>query len=260
MLWLRYKTAADATPHYGILENDTIAACANAHDAIPAVAEKTSIRYSPDEVEILLPCRPTKVIALWNNFKALADEKNLRYPDTPLYLFKPPNSWLASEQIIKHPPAYKGKVFFEGELGIVIGQKVANLKPGMGAAAIAGYTCVNDVTAFDLLKDYDGFDQWSRAKGFDTFGVIGPLLATDSEWKDLTVTTKIDGDIVQQYPVSDMLMSPDEIVCALSSGMTLYPGDVICCGTSVGLGPMPENCLVEVLINTVGQLRNWYCC
>ncbi len=258
MLWLRYKTAADVAPRYGILENNTVTACANAHDAIPATPEKTAQQYALDDVEILLPCRPTKVIALWNNFKALADEKKLEYPATPLYLFKPPNSWLASEQTIRHPPAYDGEVFFEGELGIVIGREANNLAPGAGSDAIAGYTCINDVTAFGLLKDYAGFDQWSRAKGFDTFGVIGPALATDVNWKDLSITTKINGDVVQQYPVADMLMSPDEIVCALSANMTLYPGDVICCGTSVGLGPMPEGCLVEVEINEVGRLRNHY--
>lgn len=258
VLWLRYKTVADSTPRYGIVEQDVVQACTNAYNLIPTAPEPTGERLPIDAVEILMPCQPTKIIALWNNFRALADAKKLTYPDTPLYLFKPPNSWLASDRIIKHPPAYDGKVFFEGELGIVIGREASNLKAGTGADAIAGYTCINDVTAFDLLKDYDGFDQWSRAKGFDTFGVVGPTLATGLDWKDLIVTTRVNGDVVQQYPAEDMLMSPEEIVCALSRNMTLYPGDVICCGTSIGLGPMPEGCLVEVEINGIGCLRNTY--
>ena len=214
--------------------------------------------HSIDEVVFDLPCQPTKVIALWNNYKALADKNNLEYPQTPLYLFKPPNSWLASGQTIKHPPAYSGSVFFEGELGIVIGQTASNLAPETAESAIAGYTCINDVTAFDLLKDYAGFDQWSRAKGFDTFGVMGPVVATDCDWRSFVITTRVNGKVVQEYPAEDMIFSPNQIVSELSKNMTLNAGDVICCGTSIGLAGLPRDCTVEVSINGIGVLCNHY--
>lgn len=257
MLWTRFKIGNDI--QCGILEGDTIHECDNDPDS-PPIPEpiKNGNSYSLSEVELLTPTKPTKVIALWNNYKALADEKGLTYPDTPLYLFKPENTWLASGKDIKHPPAYDGKVFFEGEVGIVIGKTASNIDSANAKGYIAGYTCINDVTAFDLLKDYEGFDQWSRAKGFDTFGVMGPAIATDVDWKSIVITTRVNGEIVQEYPASDMITGPEEVVSELSKNMTLNPGDVICCGTSVGLGPMPIDCDVEVELSGVGRLKNRY--
>ena len=141
--------------------------------------------------------------------------------------------------IIEHPTNYDGDVFFEGELGIVIGSTIKDLDNSNDAKnAIFGYTCINDVTAFGLLKNDPNFDQWTRCKGFDNFGVFGPFIATDLEAKDLKIKTIInDSDVKQDYPVSDMIFSADEIVMYLSQNMTLYAGDVICVGTSLGLVP-----------------------
>ena len=215
-------------------------------------------RLALADVAILTPCVPSKMIALWNNYRALAAEKNLAHPRTPLYLFKPPNTWLAHGRTIYHPRGYDGKVFYEGELGIVIGAEIANASVADAAGAIFGYTCINDVTAFDLLHEYPGFDQWSRAKGFDGFGVFGPAVASGLDYRDLEITTLIDGEVVQRYAAADMILAPDEVVAMLSHNMTLLPGDVICCGTSVGLGAMPPGCRVEVVIEGIGCLTNTY--
>jgi len=213
-----------------------------------------------NDTKILSPCEPSKMIALWNNYKALADEKGLSYPEKPLYIFKSPTSFAGPNDHIEHPVNYDGDVFFEGELGIVIGSNVKDLDNTNDAKkAIFGYTCINDVTAFGLLKNDPNFDQWTRCKGFDNFGVFGPSISKGIDPKNLRIKTIInDSDVKQDYPVNDMMFSTDEIVMYLSQNMTLYAGDVICVGTSLGLGPMEKGSKVTIEINSIGSLTNTY--
>ena len=251
--WIRFARGADV----GIGRVDADGVHVHEGDMF-AAPTPTNERLPLAGLTLLTPCAPSKMIALWNNYRALAAEKNLEHPRTPLYLFKPANTWLAHEQTIYHPQGYDGKVFYEGELGIVIGSRIADASVKAAADAIFGYTCVNDVTAFDLLKEYPGFDQWSRAKGFDGFGAFGPAIASGLDYRDLEIVTRVNGDEVQRYPAADMILAPDEVVAALSRNMTLLPGDVICCGTSVGLGAMPQGCRAEVEIEGIGCLANTY--
>ena len=222
--------------------------------------EATGENIDIKEVRMLAPCEPTKMIALWNNYKALANEKGLNYPEKPLYIIKSPNSHAGPNDHISHPSNYNGDVFFEGELGIVIGKTAKDLSNTADAKnMIFGFTCINDVTAFGLLKNDKNFDQWTRCKGFDNFGVFGPSIVTNLEAKNLRVKTVInDIDVMQDYPVSDMIHSVEEIVMYLSQNMTLYPGDVICVGTSLGLSPMEKGCRVTVCIDHIGSLTNTY--
>ena len=142
------------------------------------------------DIELKSPCKPSKMIALWNNYKALADEKGLSYPEKPLYIFKSPTSFAGPNDHINHPKNYDGDVFFEGELGIVIGHKIKDLdSPEQGKKAIFGYTCINDVTAFGLLKNDPNFDQWTRCKGFDNFGVFGPYITTNIDPSNLNAVS-----------------------------------------------------------------------
>ncbi|WP_372522678.1 fumarylacetoacetate hydrolase family protein [Sulfuricaulis sp.] len=210
------------------------------------------------DVTLLTPCVPTKMIALWNNFNALAAKLNLTAPSEPLYLLKAPNSFLAGGQIIRVPASYPGKVVYEGELGIVIGKRAANVSESEAAQYIFGYTCSNDVTAAEIIQKDPTFAQWTRAKSFDTFGVFGPVIATDVNPLDLRVKTLLDGKERQNYPVSDMIFKPAQIVSLLSRDMTLYPGDVISCGTSVGVGSMKPGNRVEIVIDGIGTLSNEY--
>ena len=251
--WVRFK--ADGRTGFGQLQGDAIAVCEGDMFMSPTPTDEMIAR---SEVRLLTPTEPTKMPALWNNYQALAKEKGLETPSTPLYLFKANSSFLATEEVIVHPPSVTEDVFYEGEIGIVIGRTAKNVSVGQADDFIFGYTCINDVTAFSLLKDYPGFDQWTRSKGFDTFGVFGPAVATGLDYRDLTIVTRVDGEERQSYSAADMMMSPSEIVSVLSSNMSLNPGDVICCGTSRGLGPMPRGCTVEVEIEQIGLLRNVY--
>ena len=129
------------------------------------------------EVRLLMPTQPSKVIALWNNFKALGDKLQLPVPVEPLYLLKSPNSWLNPGGVIRMP-SQEGKIVFEGELGIVIGKIASNVAEEQALNHVFGYTCANDVTHADILNRDASFAQWVRAKGFDTFCPLGPVVAT----------------------------------------------------------------------------------
>jgi len=218
----------------------------------------TGTEIALTEVSIELPCRPGKFIALWNNYHAQAAKQNLAIPAEPLYFIKTPNSYCAHEQTVPKPIGYDGRVVYEGELGIVIGKRCKNATESEAGQAIFGYTCINDITALDLIAKDASFAQWTRAKCFDGFGVIGPVIATGLDWKSLTVRTLLNGRERQNYPCSDMIFSPERIVSAISQDMTLEPGDVIACGTSLGVLPMKPGAVVEVLVEGIGTLRTIY--
>jgi 2-keto-4-pentenoate hydratase/2-oxohepta-3-ene-1,7-dioic acid hydratase in catechol pathway len=206
------------------------------------------------EVRLLTPVEPTKVIALWNNFHALGEKLGLAAPAEPLYLAKTPNSWLAPGGVIRHPGG--GKVVFEGELGIVIGRACKQVPVGDAMAHVLGFTCANDVTLADVLHRDASFPQWVRAKGLDTFCPFGPAVATGLDPDKLVVRTLLDGEVRQDYPVSDMRFSVPQLVSMISQDMTLHAGDLILCGTSVGVGSMKPGSTVVVEIPGVGRLSN----
>ena len=253
MHWIRFEHAGNIG--FGTLHDSVI----RIHEGDMFTDSHATNATAPlAEVTLLTPCVPSKMIALWNNFHALAAKLNLTPPPEPLYLLKSPNSFLAGGQDIRVPAAYGGKVVYEGELGIVIGKRASNVSEDDAAKFIFGYTCTNDVTAAELIQKDPTFAQWTRAKGFDTFGVFGPVIATEVNPLDLSVKTLLDGKERQNYPVSDMIFKPAQIVSLISRDMTLYPGDVISCGTSVGVGLMKPGSKVEVVIDGIGTLANEY--
>ncbi len=221
-------------------------------------ARTTGETLALDAVTLLTPCLPSKMIALWNNYRALAAKLNLTAPPEPLYLLKSPSSFLAGGRTIHAPKSYDGKVVYEGELGIVIGRRCSAVSEAEALQYIFGYTCINDVTAMDILQKDPSFAQWTRAKSFDGFGVFGPVIATGLDPLTLTVKTFLNGKERQNYPVSDIIFAPAQIVSRISRDMTLMPGDVICCGTSVGVGSMKPGSKIEIVIDGIGTLSNEY--
>jgi 2-keto-4-pentenoate hydratase/2-oxohepta-3-ene-1,7-dioic acid hydratase in catechol pathway len=209
------------------------------------------------EVKLLAPTQPSKMIALWNNFRELGAKLGVPAPSEPLYLLKAPSCFTDPGAVVRKPTSYDGKVVYEGELGIVIGRSCKGVSPDEARACIFGYTCVNDITAADIISKDPTFAQWARAKSFDGFGPFGPGIVTDIDPSTLRVRTILNGAERQNYPISDMVFPAETLVSHLSFDMTLLPGDVICCGTSVGVGSMkdPSN-VVEIAIDGVGTLRN----
>ncbi len=237
---------------FGRLDGDTIEVCAGDLFAEPS---PTGERVALADVTIALPCRPSKIIALWNNFHAVAEKQGLAVPAAPLIFIKPPNSYAPSGAAIALPEA-AGRVLYEGELGVVIGRRARDVGEDEAAAHIFGYTCLNDVTALAILKADDSFAQWTRSKGFDGFCPFGPVIATDLDLATATLRTLVNGRERQSYPLADMMMPPARLVSMLSQGMTLEPGDIIACGTSLGAGPIPKGATVEVVVDDIGTLAN----
>ncbi len=215
----------------------------------------TGASVALDEVQLLAPVLPSKVIALWNNFGQLRAKLQLGLPEEPLYLLKSPNSWSAHGRTIPLPRG-GGKVVFEGELGIVVGKRCTAVPEHDAMAHVFGYTCANDVTVADILHRDASFAQWTRAKGLDGFCPLGPVLATGLDPATLRVRTRLDAQLRQDYPISDMTFSVAQLVSRISLDMTLLPGDVILCGTSVGVGSMQPGSRVEVEIDGIGCLSN----
>ena len=251
--WVRFRF--DDAIAFGSLADDVISVHSGDMFADP---QPTGETVAVDRVELLTPTQPTKMIGLWNNFAAAALKNEWAHPAEPLWFIKPSSCFLRHGGTIEQPVSYDGRVFYEGELGVVIGSEATNVAVEDADRFIFGYTCVNDVTAFGLLTADESFAQWSRAKSLNTFGPFGPVVATDLDPGTLTVRTVVDGRERQNYPVSDMIFSPAELVSRISQDMTLYPGDVIACGTSVGALPMRPGNQVEVCIDGVGTLSNTY--
>jgi 2-keto-4-pentenoate hydratase/2-oxohepta-3-ene-1,7-dioic acid hydratase in catechol pathway len=219
---------------------------------------RTSESIPLDSVEVLAPCLPTKIIGLWNNFGAAAEKNGLDRPPEPLYFYKPASGILAPGATIARPASYDGRVIFEGELGVVIGKPCKDVSMDEVEDYVLGYTCVNDATALDILSEDPSFAQWSRAKSFDTFTPFGPVIATDLDTASLQVTTELNSEVRQDYPVSDMFFSPLELVQRIARGMTLLPGDIITCGTSLGALPMKPGSKVDIHIKGIGTLSNTF--
>lgn len=253
MKWLRYRHADQLG--FGVLDQSDV--CVHTGDLF-GQPTATGERIPVDQIEWLMPCQPSKMIGLWNNFDALAEKNGWARPAEPLYFLKAPNSHAGPGQNIVPPPADVGRVAYEGELAIVIGKAAKSVSVADAPAHIFGYTCANDVTAMELLARDPSFAQWTRAKSFDTFGVIGPVIETDFDLAKASVRTRVGGRERQNYPLSDMTLNPAELVSRISHDMTLLPGDVILCGTSVGVMPMKPGTQVEVEIDGIGILSNLY--
>ena len=217
---------------------------------------KTDVTLKAEDVTIINPCKPSKMIAMWNNYQSLATEKGLSKPNNPLYLNKAVSCIIEQGDNIIRPKTYTENIFFEGELGIVIGKTCKDVSIEDSSEYIFGFTCINDVTAMDLVKKDPTFDQWTRSKSYDTFGIFGPCIATDIDPMALSVRTTVDGQIKQNYNTSDMFFNVYEIVSFLSHDMTLNPGDIIACGTNSGLGPMVSGETVTVSVSSIGQVVN----
>jgi 2-keto-4-pentenoate hydratase/2-oxohepta-3-ene-1,7-dioic acid hydratase in catechol pathway len=249
-LWIRFERAGQTG--FGTLAGDRVQ---QRRGDMFGVSEPIGSPLPLADVELLTPTAPGKVIALWNNFRALGEKLKLPVPEEPLYLAKTPNSYLAPHGVIRKPRC-DGKVVFEGELGIVIGKTAAAVAEADALDHVFGYTCANDVTVADIIQRDGSFAQWVRAKGFDTFCPMGPAVATGLDPSTLVVTTLLDGAVRQEYPISDMRFSVQQLVSLISFDMTLYPGDVILCGTSIGVGSMKPGSLIEVEIKGIGRLSN----
>lgn len=251
--WIRFEK--DGVAGFGTLEGDTVAV--HSGDMFHG-AEETGATHALSDVTLLPPCLPGKLVALWNNSRSVAEKQGLSQPEEPLFFIKASNTYLAPGAAIRKPAHYDGRVIYEAELGVVIGRTCTDISEDEAAARIFGYTCVNDVTAMQLLDADPSFPQWTRAKGFDTFCPFGPAIVTGADVSGASIKAELNGRERQNYPVSDLFLQPAALVAALSRSMTLHPGDVIACGTGPGALPMKPGATIDIVIDGVGRLSNTY--
>lgn len=239
----------DKTISYGILEGDKVSKI----DSSPYEEMKSSNEKFPlEDVKLLAPCEPSKVIAVGLNYVDHAKELKMQLPEEPILFLKPPSSVIGPDADIIYPEATQ-QVDYEAELGIVIKDEIRDIIEEEASAHILGFTCANDVTARDLQKK-DG--QWTRAKSFDTFAPIGPWMETEFDVTNLKVELLLNGKVCQSSSTANMVFNPHFLVSFTSSVMTLMPGDVIMTGTPSGVGSMHVGDTVEVRVENIGCLRN----
>jgi 2-keto-4-pentenoate hydratase/2-oxohepta-3-ene-1,7-dioic acid hydratase in catechol pathway len=203
--------------------------------------------------ELLPPVTPSKIICVGRNYRDHAKELGNEVPAEPLLFFKPPSSLLAPGGTVRMPAA-SSRIDFEGELALVIARRVRNLKEEEWRTAVRGYTLANDVTARDLQKK-DG--QWTRAKGFDTFCPVGPVVSDEVDPEaGLTIETRVNGELRQHGSTLDFIFSIPQLLAYITSAITLEPGDLVLTGTPSGVGPLKAGDSVEVSIPGLGVLAN----
>jgi len=253
MQWMRFEY--QGATGFGVLGGGRVRRFQGDMFGAALVTEDT---FDVAAVRWLPPCQPGKIIGLWNNFQAAAEKNGWAQPTEPLYFLKSPGSVSAHLQPIAVPASYGGRVVYEGELVVVIGKSTRAVSTKDAAAHIFGYSCGNDLTALELLHSDASFAQWTRAKSFDGFAAFGPVIETDFNPATAQLRTLVGGRERQNYALADMFFSPLEIVSRISQDMTLEPGDLIYCGTSLGVLPLKAGTTVEVMIDGIGTLSNRY--
>jgi 2-keto-4-pentenoate hydratase/2-oxohepta-3-ene-1,7-dioic acid hydratase in catechol pathway len=261
MKYCRFQLNGSA--HYGLVEsvagNDEITrlllqAPQQSDGDVEGLPSRRMDRIPLAEASLLPPVQPSKIVCVGRNYREHAAELGSDIPTEPLLFFKPPSSLLPPGGTILRPKVSE-RTDYEGELGVVIGRRCSQLADGEDVRPyILGYTCVDDFTARDLQKK-DG--QWTRAKGFDTFCPVGPVVADGLDpWAGVHIETRVNGEVRQSGTTTDFIFPLDVVIRYISRIMTLEPGDLIATGTPAGVGPVVAGDTVEVSIPGVGTLRN----
>jgi 2-keto-4-pentenoate hydratase/2-oxohepta-3-ene-1,7-dioic acid hydratase in catechol pathway len=241
MKLVRYEV--DGKIYRGTIEDDRVT---------PLDKELVLPQYPLDQVRLLAPAVPTKIVAVGLNYRDHAEEVRLPIPDEPLLFLKPASSVIGPGEEIVIPPE-SSRVDYEAELAVVIGKTARRIALEQAPDYILGYTCLNDVTARDLQKKDK---QWTRAKSFDTFCPIGPWVETEVDPSDLGIELYLNGEQRQASRTSKLIFDVYRLVEFVSHVMTLQTGDVIATGTTSGIGAMNPGDTVEVRIEGIGSLTN----
>lgn len=235
---------------YGILEGEKIQL--QDRNFLDPLCKSTETWLSLDEVTLLAPVQPSKVICVGLNYALHIKEMKHSVPVDPVIFMKPSSSVIGTDAEISYPKISQ-RVDYEAELAVVIGTTIKDASEVEAYKGIFGYTCANDVTARDL-QTRDG--QWTRGKSFDTFCPIGPWIVTDIDESQLDVQLLLNGVVKQSSNTRNFITSVPKLVSFISQVMTLVPGDVVLTGTPEGVGPMQPGDEVIVQIQDIGQLRN----
>ncbi len=211
-----------------------------------------AVTHRLSDVRLLPPSEPTKILCVGLNFRNHVEELGRELPKLPSHFLKPPTTLVGPEDPILIPRIAR-RVDYEGELAVVIKNKIRHVPPEEALNHVLGYACFNDITERELA-DIPG--QLARSKGFDTFAAFGPCIATDLDPSGLIVRTYLNGQLMQEGHIADLIFSIPYLIHYLSQCMTLLPGDVISTGTPRGVAAMKPGDVVEISIEGIGVLRN----
>lgn len=234
---------------YGVIEGASVRVLSAAPWA-GGLAEGGPIPLA--EVALLAPVEPSKVVCVGRNYVAHARELGNEVPKTPLLFLKPSTAVIGPQEAICCPEMSR-EVHHEGELGVVMARALTRATPVEARQAVFGYTCLNDVTARDIQREEK---QFTRAKGFDTFCPVGPVVETALDPLDVSVACRVNGEERQRGSTRDMAFDVFQLLSFISQVMTLLPGDVVATGTPEGVGPIRRGDWVEVEVSGIGVLRN----
>ncbi|WP_199038296.1 fumarylacetoacetate hydrolase family protein [Glycomyces salinus] len=252
---MRIARIAHATGmSFAVLEGEGPGATAAEIEGHPfAQIKMTGQRWALEDVRLLAPILPSKVVCVGRNYAEHAAELGNEVPDEPLIFIKPSTSIIGPGEAVRIP-AVSDQVEHEAELAVVVGLPGARgIDKDTAAASIFGYTCANDVTARDLQrKDV----QFTRAKGFDSFCPLGPWIETDFDPGDAEIRCEVGGEVRQLGSTKDMVFDPATLISYISQVMTLLPGDVVLTGTPAGVGPLQSGETVSVSVAGIGELSN----
>lgn len=231
--------------HTGVLQGDRV--------FIVEDEPHSETSFALDEVKLLPPVTPSKIVCVGRNYADHAAELGNEVPKEPLLFLKPPSAVIGDGDNIILPPE-SSQVEHEGELAVVIGRACKNLSDDDDPLEyVFGYMCLNDVTARDLQrKDV----QFTRAKSFDTFCPVGPFVETELDTSDLRVVTAVNGIVKQDGRTSQMVFPIPFLISYISRHMTLEPGDIVATGTPSGVSKLGYGDVCEVEIEGIGTLRN----
>jgi 2,4-diketo-3-deoxy-L-fuconate hydrolase len=206
--------------------------------------------------------RPSKIIAVGLNYRDHAEEQGARLPDRPLLFAIWPNALIGPGEAIVIPPITE-QVDWEAELAVVMGARVRRVSAAHALEAVAGYTCLNDVSAREVQKNDR---QFTRGKSFDTFCPVGPVLVPASEIPEpqkLSIRAILNGDVMQDSTTGNMVFGVAELIEFITEAITLEPGDVIATGTPAGVGAfrdppvfMQPGDEITIEIEGIGALTN----
>jgi 2-keto-4-pentenoate hydratase/2-oxohepta-3-ene-1,7-dioic acid hydratase in catechol pathway len=240
----------DGKKSYGIVDNGRVE---ELRGGLLDVPDFTGQQFALGEVKFLAPCEPPKILAVGQNYVSHLGER--KTPKNPEMFYKPISSLQNPGGPIELP-ADAEDVHYEGELVVVMGKTVRNASREEAAAAVFGVTCGNDVSDRNWQRGAGKDVQWWRAKGCDTFGPLGPVIVTGLDYSNLLLTTRVNGEVVQQQRTSDLIFDIPTVIGFISRYLTLAPGDVIYTGTPGNTKPMHPGDVVEVEIEGIGTLRN----
>jgi 2-keto-4-pentenoate hydratase/2-oxohepta-3-ene-1,7-dioic acid hydratase in catechol pathway len=240
----------DGHVRQGLVDGDTVTV--GEGELVTGELRPTSRKHDLARVQLLAPVTPSKVVAVARNYAEHARELGNDVPEAPRLFIKPSTAVIGPGDAIAIPPRTQ-RVDHEAELGVIIGRTLDWRSAADPMAAIAGYTCLDDVTARDLQKSDV---QFTRAKGFDTFCPIGPWMATEIHPGDLRIRAWVDDELRQDGRTKDMVFDVPTLLAFIAEVMTLHPGDVIATGTPAGVGPLAAGQRVRIEIESIGTLTN----